>query len=378
MQRGSLFQSTRQSGQSVWEYRWRDRSSGAPVYRRIVIGTIQEYPTIANARSAVHALLLENNSRDPRLLTDSLTMSQLVEHYRQVELNPDNTWKSYSTKQAYAIYLKRWIVPRWGTCRLGTINPVAVESWLRQLPLARGSCAKIRNLMSVLFNHARRYELFNNNPIQLVRQSGKRRGVPCILQENEIRQILEAVDSLTHILIFTVATTGLRQSELFGLRWSDIDFDNRQINIARSVVHGHINNCKTESSAKPVPMGRQLSQMLIEWRTKCKFPAPDDWVFASTRARGEHPLWGQTIMRKHVQAAAKDLGIQKRIGWHTFRHSYSTLLRSIGTDIKVQQDLLRHSSARMTLDTYTQSITAAKLQAQEAVMSVLAVPRPAP
>jgi integrase len=83
-------------------------------------------------------------------------------------------------------------------------------------------------------------------------------------------------------------------------------------------------------------------------------------------------------MRKHVQAAAKDLGIQKRIGWHTFRHSYSTLLRSIGTDIKVQQDLLRHSSARMTLDTYTQSITAAKLQAQEAVMSVLAVPRPAP
>jgi len=322
MQRGSLFQSRRKGGQIVWEYRWRDRSSGTLVYRRIVIGTIQEYPATTDARSAVHALLLENNPNDPRLLTDSLTMLQLVEHYRQRELNPDNTWKSYSTKQAYAIYLKRWIVPRWGTCRLRTIKPVAVESWLRQLPLARGSCAKIRNLMSVLFNHARRYELFDSNPIQLVRQSGKRRGVPCILQENEIRQILEAVDSLTHILIFTVATTGLRQSELFGLRWSDIDFDNGQINVARSVVHGHINNCKTESSAKPVPMGRQLSQMLQDWRTKSKFPAPDDWVFASTRARGEHPLWGQTVMRKHVQAAAKDLGIQKRIGWHTFRHSY--------------------------------------------------------
>lgn len=72
MQRGSLFQSTRQSGQSIWEYRWRDRSSGAPVYRRIVIGTIREYPAIADARSAVHALLLENNPGDPRLLTDSL------------------------------------------------------------------------------------------------------------------------------------------------------------------------------------------------------------------------------------------------------------------------------------------------------------------
>jgi integrase len=139
MQRGSLFQSTRQSGQIVREYRWRDRSSGTPVYRRIVIGTIQEYPAITDARSAVHALLLENNTNNPRLLADSLTMSQLVEHYRQRELDPDNTRKSCSTKQAYAIYLRRWIVPRWGTCRLGTINPVAVETWLRQLPLARGA-----------------------------------------------------------------------------------------------------------------------------------------------------------------------------------------------------------------------------------------------
>jgi len=72
------------------------------------------------------------------------------------------------------------------------------------------------------------------------------------------------------------------------------------------------------------------------------------------------------------------LGIQKRIGWHTFRHSYSTSLRPIGADIKVQQDLLRHSSARMTFDTYTQSITAAKVLAQEAVMNLLLAPGCAP
>lgn len=55
-------------------------------------------------------------------------MSQLVEHYLQRELNPDNTWKSYPTKQAYAIYLRRWILPRWGACRLGTIKSTEVES----------------------------------------------------------------------------------------------------------------------------------------------------------------------------------------------------------------------------------------------------------
>ncbi len=83
-------------------------------------------------------------------------------------------------------------------------------------------------------------------------------------------------------------------------------------------------------------------------------------------------------MRKHIHPVAKELGIQKRIGWHTFRHSYSTILRSIGTDIKVQQDLLRHSSARVTLDTYTQSITAAKVRAQEEEMDLLLAPACAP
>jgi integrase len=126
--------------------------------------------------------------------------------------------------------------------RLGTIKPVDVEAWLRQIPLVRGTCAKIRNIMSVLFNHARRHDFFDSNPIQLVRQGGKRRATPSVLQDHEIRQLLGAVDSLTRILIFTVATTGLRQSELFGLRWCDIDFETGQINVVRSVVHGHVSN----------------------------------------------------------------------------------------------------------------------------------------
>jgi site-specific recombinase XerD len=79
-------------------------------------------------------------------------------------------------------------------------------------------------------------------------------------------------------------------------------------------------------------------------------------------------------MCKSIRPVAKELGIDKRIGWHTFRHSYSTILRSLGTDIKVQQDLLRHSSARLTLDTYTQSVTPAKRAAQNAVIMLLTSP----
>ncbi len=125
---------------------------------------------------------------------------------------------------------------------------------------------------------------------------------------------------------------------------------------------------------KPIPMGPSLSEILKKWKSEARYASPDDWVFASARTKGKRPLWGQSIMCKSIRPVAKKLGIDKRIGWHTFRHSYSTILRSLGTDIKVQQDLLRHSSARLTLDTYTQSVTPAKREAQNAVVALLTAP----
>src|ERR1700730_5501437 len=76
-------------------------------------------------------------------------------------------------------------------------------------------------------------------------------------------------------------------------------------------------------------------------------------------------------MRHHILPVARRLGITKRIGWHTFRHTYSTLLRSTGAELKIMQELLRHSTIRVTLDTYTQAVTTEKRNAQEAVVALL-------
>ena len=73
----------------------------------------------------------------------------------------------------------------------------------------------------------------------------------------------------------------------------------------------------------------------------------------------------------HIRPAAQKVGIRKRFGWHTFRHTYSTLLRSVGTEFKVMQELLRHSSFRLTLDVYTQAISPAKHAAQAAVLALV-------
>jgi len=102
-----------------------------------------------------------------------MTFAQLCSHFDPRELCLTNTWPSYSTKNVYKVYLKRWIVPKWSYYVLSDIRTIEVESGLRGLPVARSTYAKIRNILSVLFNHVCRYEFFDRNPITLVRQSSK-------------------------------------------------------------------------------------------------------------------------------------------------------------------------------------------------------------
>ena len=78
--------------------------------------------------------------------------------------------------------------------------------------------------MSVLFNHACRYELFDRNPIHLVRQSAKRRGTPAVLTPTEIKALVDNLSIRERTLVLLAVSTGLRQSELLGLKWGDIDF----------------------------------------------------------------------------------------------------------------------------------------------------------
>ena len=179
MQNGSLRQVPRRRGRDVWAFRWREPGSdGRRVHRRIVIGTIEQLKNESAAAKAIVALRREIKSHDRRLGKRLLTLRHLVEHYKQRELAPDNDWKTYSTKSTYQGYLRKWIVPRWGSFTLSSIRTIEVECWLGKLPLARATRAKIRNLISVLFNHARRYDLFDRNPISMVRQSAKRRTFP--------------------------------------------------------------------------------------------------------------------------------------------------------------------------------------------------------
>jgi integrase len=372
MQNGSVIRAERQRGPDVWEFRWREPGAdGKRRHRRIVLGSVEQLADEAAARQAIAALRLEFNRGGAWLKTRSATVFELVSHYRERELDPDTVWKTHSTKVTYEGYLNKWILPRWGNYPLLRVNAGEVELWLRSLALARGSCAKIRNLMSVLFNHGIRHEICDRNPIQLVRQSAKRKAIPVILTASEVQKLIVVLDTRERTLVLMAFGTGLRMSELFGLKWHDIDFHRNQISVTRSIVFQVVGPCKTEASQKPVPLDSRLAESLKVWRDRTKYSHAEDWVFASPAARGRRPYWGQSLMRTIIRPAAAKVGITQHIGWHTFRHTYSSLLRANKTDIKVTQELLRHASSRVTLDTYTQAVTAQKRRAQSSVIRLL-------
>jgi len=67
----------------------------------------------------------------------------------------------------------------------------------------------------------------------------------------------------------------------------------------------------------------------------------------------------------------KQLGIHKQIGWHTFRHSFGTLLKANGEDVKTVQELLRQANSRITLGVYTQAVNSNKRAAQSKVVRMI-------
>jgi len=203
MQRGCMQRNSRKKGPDVWQFRWSEtRLDGKRFYHKKIVATVEQYPDEDAARRSVVGLVSELNADGRPTNSDVLTVAQLCDHFEQRELSKGNTWRSHATKKIYQAYLSRWIRPHWQKYGLAEVRTIQVESWLRGLPLAKSRCAKIRNLMSVLFNHACRYELFDRNPIYLVRQSAKRRTPPAILVPAEIKALIDGLALRERTLAF--------------------------------------------------------------------------------------------------------------------------------------------------------------------------------
>lgn len=366
-QQGTLRLEERASGSRVWEYRWYETQlDGTRRRRSAMIGTLQEFPSEAAAQKAVAALRANVNAETPRTQIDAISFQTLAQHYREKEMC-ESSGKTFATIRTNEGYLDRWILPRWSSYRLKDVKAVIVEEWLRSLPLANGSKAKIRNLMHAVFNHAVRWEWHDRNPISQVRQSAKRQKIPVVLNIEQLKALVVHLKEPGKTAVLVDIITGLRVSELLALKWSDVDFENLELNVVRSIAIQRVGPCKTEASQKPVPLDPELAEVLLMWRRSSPYPMDDDWVFASPASKGALPYWSFSIFRVYIRPALKAAGITGKVGWHTFRHSLATILKSHGEDVKTVQELLRHANSSVTMNLYAQAVTDIKRNAQSRV-----------
>src|SRR5438876_549659 len=94
---------------------------------------------------------------------------------------------------------------------------------------------------------------------------------------------------------------------------------------------------KDSESHERALQSRDVAADLWLWNKNTPYATAEDWVFTSARVKGQKPRRPDTVMAKIIRPAAVRAGITRRIGWHTFRHTYSTALIGNGENVKVVQ-----------------------------------------
>jgi integrase len=229
--------------------------------------------------------------------------------------------------------------------------------------------------MAVIFNCAMRWGFIDlgTNPVSLVRVKGvsRRQKEPRVLNSAEIQKLVAELQEPCRTAVIVALGTGLRCSELFALKWEDINWDELTLSVHRAIVDGVVGDVKTKYSLCGLPLDPALADVLLTWNQASQFREEADWVFASPLKAGELPLRSTAMLETQIKPAVVRANLGGRIGWHTFRHSYSSMLRQLGVDVKVQQELLRHADIRTTINVYTQAVSEQKRAAHSKVVQMV-------
>jgi integrase len=324
--------------------------------------------TETKAWRAIEHRRLQINSEDSGGKT--VTVNALVNRYLEEEVSE----LRHSTADAYRSYLNNHIRPQWGDCSIENIKPLAVEFWLKALHLAPKTKRHLQNLLRVLYNCAMRWELIEigENPMMLVRVRGgsKREKEPRVLTIPQFQRLVKALDDPYRTMVILDLATGLRCSELFALKWCDVIWDDLTLLVRRGIVDTVVSGVKTKYSQAGMPLDPALAEVLLKWQRTTQFNKPEDWIFASPFKAGTLPWQPWRVQQRHIAPAAVRCGIG-HIGWHTFRHTFRSLLDETGAPLKVQQELMRHADIRTTMNIYGKAMEESKREAHHKVVSLV-------
>ena len=268
----------------------------------------------------------------------------------------EKIFKNHILKQLGNIYLDKLSVSQCQT---------AVNIWFKDAPK---TFKRFVFYASKLINYGITMELISKNPMKKVilpkleRDNSK---FTDFYSKNELKVFLRDAKeyNFKYFMFFRLlAYSGMRKGECLALKWSDIDFKNKTININKSLASGvknrlYLSPCKNKSSVRLLDMDAQTMNYLKEWHTKqqkemlklgMNFLSNDNLVFANTKGT-------YTVLSKPQRwddAICKEYGL-RHIKVHGFRHTHASLLFDAGVSMKDVKERLGHSNITTTMNIYT-------------------------
>jgi integrase len=252
--------------------------------------------------------------------------------------------RRHSTVQQYQSYLRVHIVAFFGELPLEKTGRGEVEDFIAE-KLADGLAPKsVRNYVGLLhsvFEYAEKQEWTRGNPCKLVEKPGDDESDDDIrfLADEELEALLRAVPDeglgrLDRVLYLTAAMTGLRQGELLGLRWRDIDWAAARVRVRQSYVRGEFGRPKSKRSSRSVPLADRVAGELDRHFKGSAFQADDHLVFCNP-ATGK-PLARRAVLKRFKRNLAR--ARVREVRFHDLRHTFGTRMAAAGVPLRTLQE----------------------------------------
>jgi len=284
-----------------------------------------------------------------------------------------------STQTTYAGAIRKHLLPSLRALSLRDLTPRTLKQFFSGMAVNGApypTIVKTRDALSSILRSAVEDELLVKNPMEgLKLPPDKRpRRAKAFLSPAEFKALLELMHELYATAVFVCVWTGLRVSELLGLKWRCIHADS--IAIEERYHRGDWSAPKTEASAAPIAVAPQvieriqrLKSLTVDVRAGhamrhhkvVKADGPDDLVFQSVWTG--KPMRDGNILKRFIKPAANKLGL--RANWRCLRTSHATWLVQAGADPKSVQGQMRHTRISTTMDIYAQIVPVAQRRAVE-------------
>jgi integrase len=263
------------------------------------------------------------------------------------------------TRSHYHHALTRHINPRLGRRPISEISADRIAAFMLELQRQGLSPSTVRGIcvpLGRVLGYAARRGLIGDNPMSRLERGERPRIVRRemrILRPDEITQLLAAATPSYRPILATAVFSGLRQGELLGLRWADIDFHAGVIHVRRQLDRdGAYTEPKTPRAVREVILMPSLAALLLEGKLASAYSSPDDPVFATLTGQ---PMYYRNVSRRGLTAALRKSGLSEgtpRLRFHDLRHTFAALLIAQGLNVVFVSRQLGHASPSFTLDVY--------------------------